>query len=125
MNLTWKVRTDPFTLKPGYDDLLNASAILTTVMDILSVCPVWGPSINNDTVVIPQPYPGRSFLDVVDNGVLPIFEDRWQWITSTADSSALGIWPTWTGISLANEIFQASVPLRIRAWTYSHIGLIY
>jgi hypothetical protein len=53
------------------------------------------------SVLAENPVPlGPDFQDVVPNGNIAIFDDRWQWITNAGN----GMWPLWMGKSEAQRL---------------------
>jgi len=100
-------------LADGYQGLSTMDAgVIANYMSLLAECPIWDPSTN-------EPYAGRNFEAIVPGGNLTTYDDRWTWITYPT----IGIWDTWTFLTISERSSQVSVDLRTRASTYANLSL--
>jgi hypothetical protein len=58
---------------------------------------------------------GQAFSTVVPGGNLCVFDDRWNWITSSSG----GIWPSWVAASPTDRSTWVQIPLTTRAANYA------
>ncbi len=111
----------------------DVSAVMDANMDfayreqLCSVQPVMDKSLNNNPVASwilteysKNPVPGaRPFIEVVPDGDLTVFKDRWEWIAKRDE----GMWAMWTGAPASKRLQWVRESLRDRARRVSFFGL--